>query len=132
MKLTSKRVLRALKTPGRYSDGGNLHLQVSAPGAASWIFRYERDGVERMLGLGSLDTFTLGEARERAKATRQLLADGVDPIEFKRSQRAARALATAKAMTFRQAAQSYYEQHERKWKNRKHAAQFLSTLKTYA
>jgi integrase len=132
MKLTAKRVARFLKQPGRYPDGDNLYLRVSSPGNASWILRYERDGRERMLGLGPLHTISLAEARNRAKAARQLLLDGVDPIDQKRAQKAQRALAAAKAMTFAQAAQSYYDQHEAKWRNRKHAAQFLSSLRTYA
>lgn len=132
MKLTAKRVARFLKTPGRYPDGDNLYLRVSTPGKGSWLLRYERAGKERMLGLGPLNTINLAEARVRARAARQLLLDGIDPIDRKRQEKAQRALAAAKAMTFAQAAQAYYEQHEGKWRNRKHAAQFLSSLRAYA
>ncbi len=131
MRLTAKRVARNLKRPGRYPDGDNLYLRVSSPGKASWLLRYERAGRERMLGLGPLHTVSLAEARIRAKAARQLLLDGLDPIDQRRTQRAERALAAAKAMTFAEAAQAYFAQHEPKWKNRKHAAQFMSTLRTY-
>jgi integrase len=34
-------------------------------------------------------------------------------------------------MSFSQAAQGYFDQHERKWKNPKHREQWLSTLRTY-
>lgn len=34
--------------------------------------------------------------------------------------------------TFEKAAKAYYDAHERSWKNDKHRAQFLSTLKAYA
>jgi integrase len=132
MKLTAKRVARFLKRPGRYPDGDNLYLRVSSPGNASWLLRYERDGRERMCGLGPLHTVNLAEARIRAKAARQLLLDGIDPIDRKRQEKQQRALAAAKAMTFAQAAQSYFDQHEGKWRNRKHAAQFLSSLRAYA
>jgi integrase len=131
MKLTAKRVAKLLKRPGRYPDGDNLYLQVSRPGKASWLLRYERDARERMLGLGAIGTISLGEARERAKAARQQLLDNVDPIDRKRAQRAERALEAAKAMTFAQAAQAYYDRHEKTWKNAKHRAQFLSTLEMY-
>jgi integrase len=60
------------------------------------------------------------------------LADGIDPIEAKRADRAARALAESKAITFAEAAQAFFDQHEKKWRNTKHRAQFLSTLKAYA
>jgi integrase len=41
-------------------------------------------------------------------------------------------LAAAKTLTFELAARQYFDTHERKWKNAKHRAQFLSTLSTYA
>jgi hypothetical protein len=53
-KLTVKRVER-LREPGRYSDGGNLYLQVTNADNRSWVFRYERDGRERAMGLGPGD-----------------------------------------------------------------------------
>src|SRR5437762_3432148 len=94
--LTAKRVLKARKTPGRYPDGTvpGLYLQVTTPqtrtarGAASWILRFERDGYERMCGIGPLHTLSLKEARKRAKAARQQLADGVDPIDARKAAKA--------------------------------------------
>jgi Arm DNA-binding domain len=71
----------AVKTakPGRHGDGGGLWLQVGPTGTKSWLFRYMLDGQAHAMGLGSANTFTLKEARERARAARQLLADGKDP-----------------------------------------------------
>jgi integrase len=131
MRLTAKRILRALKTRGRYPDGAGLYLQVSVPGKASWLLRYERAGKERNLGLGPLHTVTLAEARARAKAARLLLLDGIDPIDAKRAQRAQRALDQAKAMTFEQAAKEFHRGHEGKWRNRQHAAEWLGSLERY-
>jgi integrase len=37
-----------------------------------------------------------------------------------------------RALTFEEAARQYFDQHEKKWRNPKHRAQFLSTLATYA
>jgi len=56
---------------GRYGDGGGLFLQVSKWGTKAWIFRYERDGRERHMGLGPLHAVSLAEARERARDYRQ-------------------------------------------------------------
>ena len=56
--------------------------------------------VGRHLGLGSTADFTLAEAREKARKQRQLLAEGVDPLEAKRARKTAAKLAAAKAMTF--------------------------------
>ena len=138
--LTVKRVER-LKQKGRFADGGGLYLQVNESGSKSWVFKYERtlrDGngqpkrKEHMMGLGGLATFGLAEARERARLLRQQIKDGIDPLAAKRTAKAERELAAAKALTFAQAAQAFYAQHEGQWRNRKHAAQFLSTLSTFA
>jgi hypothetical protein len=96
--LTTKRILKCLKTAGRYGDG--LYLQVNTPGRGSWLLRYERNGRERALGLGKPSDFSLHEARQRAKAARQLLADGLDPIDAKKTQRQQQALEAARNITF--------------------------------
>lgn len=129
--LTAKKVERA--KPGRYRDGEvkGLYLQVRSAKNKSWLLRYERDGIERWHGLGPADTFSLKEARLRARAARQLLHDGVDPIEHRKAQRAESALEAAKAMNFKECAEAYIAANEHSWKNAKHAAQWTSTLKTY-
>jgi integrase len=60
------------------------------------------------------------------------LIEGIDPVDARKAEREAQALEAAKAITFEQAAQQYFDQHERKWRNEKHRQQFLSTLKAYA
>src|SRR5215831_5011262 len=124
MRLTAKRV-EHLQKPGRHPDGDGLYLQITPAGVKSWVLRYERTGRERMLGLGTLRDFSLKEARERARRARQLLADGVDPIEAKRAQR------TVPTLTFTQAVQAYNNLHQAKWaRNRR--PQFLSSLRQHA
>jgi integrase len=129
--LTVKRIERLTK-PGRYGDGRGLCLQLTESGTKSWLFRYERSGRERFMGLGAWPDVKLEDARERARKARLLLLDGIDPLEARRSEHAARALDEAKLITFEAAAREYFRQHEARWRNVKHAAQFLSTLKTYA
>jgi hypothetical protein len=130
MALTIKRIAK-LTAPGRYGDGHGLCLQVGPTGKKSWLLRYQRDGRERWMGLGPLYTVNLEEARERARQARLQLLDGIDPLDAREAKRAANALEAAKAITFETAARTYFDQHERKWKNAKHTAQFLSTLRDY-
>lgn len=131
MGLTVKQVAK-LTEPGRYFDGNGLVLQIVSETNRSWLFRYQRNGKERWLGLGPLHTIDLVEARERARKARQQLLDGVDPIDARKAEKSERELAAAKALSFEAAANAYHRQHEKKWKNQKHRAQFLSSLKEYA
>lgn len=132
MTLNAKRI-ETLNAPGRHRDleTRGLYLQVGRTGTKSWLLRYELNGRERFHGLGSLDDFSLKEARVRARAARQKIADGIDPIDAKRAERAARAAEAAKTVTFEEAARQYYDQNEPRWRNRKAAAQFLSTMEAY-
>ncbi|UXS41998.1 integrase arm-type DNA-binding domain-containing protein [Agrobacterium tumefaciens] len=118
--------------PGLYSDGGGLYLQVAKGGSKSWIFRFMIAGKPRYMGLGSTDTFSLREARERAKEARKLVADGIDPIDARRERVAAARADDAKLVSFSEAAERYIKAHTAGWKNPKHADQWRNTLTTYA
>ena len=84
------------------------------------------------MGLGPVHTVTLADARHAAQEARRLLLEGHDPIEARRTIRARHALAGAKALTFREAAETYIAAHAGTWKNRVHAAQWPASLEAYA
>jgi integrase len=115
-----------------YADGGSLYLLVGAGGARSWIFRYRQGRRLRDMGLGPCHTITLGDAREKALACRKLRFEGLDPIEQRKAARIQATLAAAKAISFRQCAEAHIAARKAGWKNPKHAAQWPSTLATYA
>jgi integrase len=102
----------------------------------SWIFRYKRGGKASEMGLGSENALGLAEARDRARDQRKLLADGLDPIEersrIKQAAAQARQAAEARKKSFKFCAESYIDAHRSEWRNAKHAAQWRSTLETYA
>ena len=83
------------------------------------------------MGLGSIDTWTLAEARERARLQRQLLDDGKDPIAVRKQQQQDEALEKAKAVAFQVCANEYVKAHRASWKSAKHADQWTSTLETW-
>ena len=124
--------VKNLSKPGLYGDGGGLALQITRRGAKSWLFRYMIAGKAHGMGLGPTHTVTLAEARQKALEARKLLLDGVNPLVAKRERQAAAALARAKTMTFDECAAAYIQAHRAGWKNPKHAAQWGSTLRTYA
>lgn len=122
----------AVDKPGMYPDGLGLYLQVSKWNTKSWLFRYKRNYKLRSLGLGACHTITLLEARKRAKQARQMLLDGVDPVDTKRERRQSAIEAQARVMTFDQCATAYIDAHKHGWKNPKHADQWTATISTYA
>jgi integrase len=130
-----------------YADGGGLYLQVKAGADGrinkSWLFRYaipetaiSANGIERQkerqMGLGSVDTISLAEAREAAVHCRKLRVQGVDPIAAREAERTKAALEAARAMTFDQCRDAYIAAHQAGWRNVKHASQWTNTLTTYA
>src|SRR6266513_1023480 len=125
------RELSKLNKPGYYADGAGLYLQVSETGARSWIHRYMLRGRAREMGVGSEHVFSLAEARERAAQARKLLADGIDPIQHRRAERARQALELAKDKTFSEVAAAYIAEHRHEWKNAKHLEQWEVTIATY-
>jgi integrase len=132
--LTQRRIERT-RQPGRYRDRGGpvrgLLLQISGGGAKSWVLRYELAGREHMMGLGSVSEFSLKEARERARAARQLLADGIDPVGAKHKAQQAAKLAEQRTLTFREAASRWFDQNESQWRSEKHRESFLGTLRKH-
>jgi integrase len=130
-KLSAVAVARA-KTRGYLSDGAGLYLRVSTSGSKSWVFRFKDGGRLREMGLGSLNTISLAEARQRAAGCRKMRQDGLDPIAEKKAGRLKAKLEAARAMTFQQCAEAFIEARKAGWQNAKHVAQWSSTLRTYA
>lgn len=122
-KLNSIQV-KSLTAPGRYMDGDGLMLEVKPSGSKSWVVRLQANGKRRDYGLGSFKDIGLSEARDLARDYRKKLRLGLDPIA------AQRAISTTP--TFAEAAATVHEEHKRGWRNGKHGAQWLATLKTYA
>ena len=123
-----------LKKPGYHAVGtvAGLHLCVKESGARSWILRILVGGKRREIGLGSYPSFSLATAWEVARATRDKIKAGVDPVAEKIAARSKLAAALASALTFKQAAEKYIEQNESGWKNAKHAQQWTNSLAMYA
>jgi len=130
-KLSALAVTRA-SAPGYYNDGAGLYLQVAKAGTKSWIFRFRMGGRQREMGLGPLHTVSLAQAREKAKECRASLLEGIDPLEARNAVKLDAALERARTVTFDHCAEQYIAAHRGSWKNAKHAAQWESTIATYA
>ena len=114
---------RALKNPGRYSDGGGLHLYISKAGSKSWVLRITIEGRRRDIGLGGFPSVSLARARVKAAEHRIAVAEGRDPLAEKD---------VAPVPTFREAALAVHGANKSRWRNDKHIANWIQTLERHA
>lgn len=121
--------VRTVKSHGSYGDGNGLTLLVDKSGKR-WIQRVTINGRRRNIGLGGFPAVSLAEARNQATANAKAIGDGLDPILERRR---ARELALRPTIpTFTEAAKRVIDDRRATWRNHKHAAQWSSTLETYA
>ena len=116
--------IRNLKEPGRYSDGEGLILRLVAPGRGSWLLRIQSNGRRHDVGLGSLASLGLAEARECARTLRKEAKSGTNILVERKKER-------EEVPTFKAAAELVHEEHKAGWKNGKHQKQWLATLESY-
>jgi integrase len=137
-KLTEKSCLKFIKTcalEGKravLNDGGGLYLSAGSTGTASWVFRYELSDKRREMGLGAVHTFSLGEAREKARLARQQLHRGDDPLTEKRRAKAAEAVSRPVSKPFYYCANEFIKSRETSWRSDKHGRDWESSLGRYA
>lgn len=126
-KLTAIAFKNATK-PGRYQDGDGLILVVKASGSRSWLLRVQLDGERRDFGMGSASVVGLAEAREKAARYRKIFKEGGDPAAQEKAERLAKRILP----TFKEAATSAHGELVAGWNNKKHRADWLSSLERYA
>lgn len=120
--LTARKVQTA--KPGKYSDGGNLYLIVSATGSRKWVLRFTWRGKAKEMGLGSAAAVDLADARDKASAARRKVSQGINPIDDRKRDNS--------VPTFGEMADRVREALSAGFRNEKHKAQWKSTLATYA
>ena len=114
--------------PGFWPDGDGLYLRVDDKSNRRWVFVSQKAGKRREMGLGSIRTVSLADARVLAHEARQAVRDGRDPIAERRTAERAK----DGPMTFSEAATSLLEAKASEWRNAKHRAQWRMTLTEYA
>ncbi len=117
-----------LTKPGLHMVGtvAGLGLSVSTSGSRSWILRTMIGSRRCDIGLGGYPEVTLAKAHERARAAKDGIRSGTDPIAERRAKSA------TVEWTFERCAKSYVDGHAASWKNAKHAQQWRNTLASYA
>ncbi len=122
-----------LTEPGFYRVGGvtGLYLQINDRGARSWVLRMVVGTKRRELGLGGFPTVGLADARTKARAVREQVENGLDPIAEKRKKRE-QLLADQRRPTFKKCAEQFMAMKSAEWRNEKHRQQWANTLDQYA
>jgi len=77
--------------PYKLADEKGLYLLVHPNGSRYWRWKYRFGGKEKGLAFGVYPDVSLKDARNRRDEARKLLAQGVDPGENRKAQKAARA-----------------------------------------
>ena len=110
--------------PGKFADGNGLYLVISHNGTKKWVWRTTIGGRRRELGVGG-DNVSLAEARDTAAELALKLRRGEDILTQRREERIA-------IPSFKESAYAAHEHHSQEWKNAKHGAQWINTLRDYA
>ena len=80
--------LKPAEKAGKHFDGGGLFLDVTAAGGRYWRLKYRFGGKEKLLALGVYPQVSLKEARSKREDAKKLIANGVDPSDVKKAQKA--------------------------------------------
>jgi integrase len=130
-KLTDTK-LRTFNEPGRIiGDGNNLLFKCTGHGHGCWIYRYKVGGKARDIGLGAYPAVSLADARIARDEHNRLRNRGQDPADERRRQKLAQKLVRAKAMTFRQCFEGWFQGQEKGWGSPKHAQQVRQIFSDY-
>ncbi len=123
-----------LTKAGHHAVGGvaGLYLYVLETGARSWVLRTMVGTKRKHMGLGGFPEVPLAKAREKARAAKEQIDQGIDPIMQRLAIASSLKTQQASQKTFKQAALAYIKAHGEGWKNPKHRAQWSATLETYA
>lgn len=131
--------VKRLKHPGKgrnvtFAVGGvsGLYLQITPNNGRTWLLRSKIGASRREVGLGGYPDVTLSMARDRARAVKDQVRRGVDPIEERRAAKSALLAAQRRDMTFAAATDQYLSAKLDAFKNPKHRQQWRNTLATYA
>jgi integrase len=86
---TAIRTAKPDAKPRKLFDGSGLFLLLQPNGARWWRYKYRHGGKEKLISLGTYPETGLKNAREKCADARKLLANGVDPGEKRKAEKAA-------------------------------------------
>ncbi|MBW1802126.1 MAG: integrase arm-type DNA-binding domain-containing protein [Deltaproteobacteria bacterium] len=126
--------IKRLNKPGAHATGyiSGLLLIVKDSGAKSWILRTMIGGKRRSIGLGPYPEISLAEARNKARAYKEDIRQGIDPLEQKKARQRSLINSQNGRMTFAKAAKGCHEKKISEFRNDKHGRDWISSINRYA
>jgi len=122
---TSIRNAKPPEKPIKLADGGGLYLLLKPNGAKWWRLDYRFAGKRKTLSMGVYPDVGLKAARDKRDEAKRLLADGIDPGEERKIQKAAR---TERAEnSFEVVAREWFAKFSPNWAN-SHAVKIIRRL----
>lgn len=92
------------------ADGGGMYLEVAPTGSRIWRMAYRQpNGKNTRLTFGAYPEISLLEARAKRSVARKQIADGIDPSQFKRTEKHAKIVAASH--TFEGVARTWLEKN---------------------
>ncbi|MEB0129720.1 integrase arm-type DNA-binding domain-containing protein [Pseudomonas sp. CCI2.4] len=98
--------------PYKLADGEGLYLEIMPTGSKLWRLKYRHLGKENRLAFGSYPEVTLVQARKKRSEARQLMSDGKDPAQERKSNRRAQKV---EGLTFETLAREWFAYNAPRW-----------------
>ncbi|OGQ95526.1 MAG: integrase [Deltaproteobacteria bacterium RIFOXYD12_FULL_57_12] len=124
---TKIRTIKPAEKPQKLFDGGGLFLLVTPTGGKLWRLKYRFGGTEKLLAIGAYPQISLAEARQKRDQASTLMANGVDPSDTKKAQKAAD---THETETFEIIAREWYAKFSPSWAA-SHGTKIIRRLELY-
>jgi integrase len=105
-------------------DSDGLFMLVAPAGGKWWRFKYRFAGKEKLMSLGTYPEVSLLQARRHRDEARQQVVDGVDPVQARKEEKAAKILNES---TFEAVAREWHGKYKPTWSER-HAETVLNRL----
>lgn len=124
-KVLTAQEVKNLKRVGAHAVGAvsGLYLRIDEQNRKSWFLRVLIGNRRRSMGLGSYPTVTLADAVLKAREARELIDEGVDPIERRKELKSG-----LNTLSFSDALNRYIQAKGVEWKNAKHLQQWTNSF----